>query len=196
MNTNIAVTEAVAPPWRVPTQALRWPAVPAGIVVVIAAQSLLLVVGVAAGLPGTGSPAGSSAIPPVGGVWKAASLLVSALAGGYVAARSSGFRRTGDGALHSAVCWGATTVLFAVLATTEAGAALGGFFARLAAAPPESAGQVGAWLGAGLGLSLDAGIGGGAWGVRGARRLTRRRLPAMGVGSPSTADETTPRPST
>lgn len=212
MNTNNAVTEAVAPPWRVPTQALRWPAVLGGMVVGIAAQLLLMVVGVAAGLSGTDNAAGSSAIPLVAGVWKAASLLVSALVGGYVAARSTGFRRTGDGVLHGVVCWGATTILFAVLATTEAGTALGGLFGLLAPAPPVSAGQAGAWLGAGL--SLAAGIGGGAWGVRGARRLTRRSLPAMGVAPPSTADvapalardgggprtsraahETTPRPS-
>lgn len=188
MNTNNAVTEAVAPPWRVPTQALRWPAVLAGMVVGSAAY--LMVVGVAAGLSGTDNAAASSATALGAGIWKAASLLLSALVGGYVAARSTGFRRTGDGVLHGVVCWGATTVLFAVLATTEAGAVFGGLFGVLAPAPRESAAQAGAWLVAGL--SLAAGIGGGAWGIRGARRLTRRSLPAMGVASPSAADVAPP----
>jgi hypothetical protein len=149
-----------------------------------------MVVGVAAGLSGTDNAAASSATALGAGIWKAASLLLSALVGGYVAARSTGFRRTGDGVLHGVVCWGATTVLFAVLATTEAGAVFGGLFGVLAPAPRESAAQAGAWLVAGL--SLAAGIGGGAWGIRGARRLTRRSLPAMGVASPSAADVAPP----
>jgi hypothetical protein len=44
----------------------------------------------------------------------------------------SGLRRTADGVLHGAVSWGATTVLYAALATTALGTLTAGMFGLLA----------------------------------------------------------------
>jgi hypothetical protein len=191
MNTPIAGTETS---WRIPAQALRWNAVVAGMAVGIAIQLLLSMLGGAAGLAMSGaSYAGvqPAAVPVFAGVWSAASLVVAAIAGGYVAARSTGFRRMGDGALHGAVAWGATTVFFALLAAIGAGATLGGLVGLVVGGSEDDALELGAavsaWLAAAVVLSLIAAIVGGTWGVRSARRLTRRRLSAPGVAPPSTA---------
>jgi hypothetical protein len=66
-------------------------------------------------------------------------MLIAAVVGGYVAARLSGLRRTGDGVLHGAVSWGATTLLYAALATTALGTLTAGMFGLLAPAASEKA---------------------------------------------------------
>jgi hypothetical protein len=76
--------------------------------------------------------------------WQAVSMLTAALVGGYVAARLSGLRRTADGVLHGAVSWGATTVLYAVLATTALGALTAGMFGLLASGGTERTSAPGA----------------------------------------------------
>lgn len=193
MNTTpIAGTEAS---WHIPAQALRWNAVFAGMAVGIAVHLLLSTLGGAAGLALSGARQAEvqpAAVPVLAGVWSAASLVVAATAGGYVAARSTGFRRAGDGALHGAVAWGATTVFFALLAAIGVGATLGGFFGLLLVGGSEDdalelGAAVSAWLAAAIALSLMAAIAGGTWGVRSARRRTRRGLSAAGVAPQSTA---------
>jgi len=78
--------------------------------------------------PGADSP---RAITIGAAIWQTFSMLVAALVGGYVAARLSGLRRTTDGLLHGAVAWGATTVLYAALATTALGTLTAGMFGLL-----------------------------------------------------------------
>jgi hypothetical protein len=94
---------------------------------------LLTLAGVAVGVsvvdPGADSP---RAITMGAAAWQTVSMLVAAIVGGYVAARLSGLRRTGDGVLHGAVSWGATTVLYATLATTALGTLTAGMFGLLA----------------------------------------------------------------
>src|ERR1044072_4161504 len=98
---------------------ISWPAVFASLAVGISVMLLLTLAGVAVGLtavdPGADSP---RAITIGAATWQTISMLVAAIVGGYVAARLSGLRRTADGVLHGAVSWGATTVLYAALATT------------------------------------------------------------------------------
>jgi hypothetical protein len=93
---------------------------------------LLTLAGVAIGLtvvePGADSP---RAITMGAAVWQTVSMLLAALVGGYVAARLCGLRRTADGVLHGAVSWGATTVLYAALATTALGTLTAGMFGLL-----------------------------------------------------------------
>jgi hypothetical protein len=48
-------------------------------------------------------------------------------------------RRTADGVLHGAVSWGATTMLYAALATTALGTLTAGMFGLLAPTSPEHA---------------------------------------------------------
>ena len=94
---------------------------------------LLTLAGVAVGVsvvePGADSP---RAITIGAATWQTISMLVAAIVGGYVAARLSGLRRTADGVLHGAVSWGATTVLYAALATTALGTLTAGMFGLLA----------------------------------------------------------------
>lgn len=119
---------------RVPAYAVRWTAVFAGMAVGIALHLLLMAAGVALGFA-VFDPAEAGAareIPIVAAGWNAGSLLITAFIGGYVAARASGLRRSADGLLHGAVSWGATTLLYAVLATTVLGAVFGGLFSVLA----------------------------------------------------------------
>lgn len=117
---------------------VSWPAIFASLAVGISVMLLLTLAGVAIGFtvvdPGADSP---PAITMGAAVWQTISMLIAALVGGYVAARLSGLRRTADGVLHGAVSWGATTVLYAVLATTALGTLTAGMFGLLAPATAE-----------------------------------------------------------
>jgi hypothetical protein len=119
---------------------ISWPAVFASLAVGISVMLLLTLAGVAVGIsvvePGADSP---RAITMGAATWQTVSMLVAAIVGGYVAARLSGLRRTADGVLHGAVSWGATTVLYAALATTALGTLTAGMFGLLAPGTPERA---------------------------------------------------------
>jgi hypothetical protein len=114
---------------RVPLSPISWGAIFASLAVGISVMLLLTLAGVAIGVtviePGLDSP---RAITVGAAIWQTASMLVAALIGGYVAARLSGLRRTGDGVLHGAVSWGATTLLYAALALTALGTLTAGMF--------------------------------------------------------------------
>ena len=119
---------------------ISWPAVFASLAVGISVMLLLTLAGVAVGFsvvePGADSP---RAITMGAAVWQTISMLIAALIGGYVAARLSGLRRTADGILHGAVSWGATTLLYAALATTALGALTAGMFGLLTPGTTERA---------------------------------------------------------
>lgn len=112
---------------------ISWPAIFASLAVGISVMLLLTLAGVAIGIsvvePGADSP---PAITMGAATWQTVSMLIAAIVGGYVAARLSGLRRTADGVLHGAVSWGATTVLYAALATTALGTLTAGMFGLLA----------------------------------------------------------------
>jgi hypothetical protein len=112
---------------------ISWAAIFASLAVGISVMLLLTLAGVAVGVsvvdPSSDSP---RAITMGAAVWQTISMLIAAIVGGYVAARLSGLRRTGDGVLHGAVSWGATTLLYAALATTALGTLTAGMFGLLA----------------------------------------------------------------
>jgi len=111
---------------------ISWQAIFAGLAVGIALQLMLMLAGVAVGglvLEPTGDSAGQMSASAA--VWSGISMLVAAFIGGYVAARSSGLRRKGDGVLHGAVAWAASTLLYAFLASTVLSAATAGLFRQL-----------------------------------------------------------------
>lgn len=119
---------------------ISWPAIFASLAVGISVMLLLTLAGVAIGVsvvePGSDGP---RAITMGAATWQTISMLIAAIVGGYVAARLSGLRRTADGVLHGAVSWGATTVLYAALATTALGTLTAGMFGLLAPGTPERA---------------------------------------------------------
>lgn len=106
---------------------VRWSAIFAGVVVGISVQTLLGILGIAGGLsaansaPGEGLGWGTI-------LWTLVSLLVSAFAGGFFAARLSGYRRRIDGAMYGAVAWAVSMLLFAMVLSTTAGAVLNGLY--------------------------------------------------------------------
>ncbi|HVL75088.1 MAG TPA: hypothetical protein VM406_03665 [Noviherbaspirillum sp.] len=122
------VDPALLPQRRPIFTAVRWGAVLAGVAVGLSMQLVITLLGIAAGLT-AGDVVGRErfGIGPL--LWAALSMLVAAFAGGYVAARMSGLKRTADGILHGAVSWAVTTILFAVLATSIGGALVGGAMA-------------------------------------------------------------------
>ena len=182
-----------------PINAVRWSAVLAGMSVGIAVQIVFNLSGFALGLA-VNERGDAYVLRLAADAWNTLSMLAGALVGGYVAARASALRRIADGMLHGTVAWGATTLVFAVLALTTAGALAGLFNAiaeigRLGAAAaaeaggaiptpgPATAGRAArtaaaasGWLAVAIVLSLLAALAGGALGARGARRFTHGTL--------------------
>lgn len=122
---------------------ISWPAIFASLAVGISVMLLLTLAGFAVGVsvvePGVDA---TRAITMGAAAWQTLSMLIAAIVGGFVAARLSGLRRTGDGILHGAVSWGATTLLYAALATTALGTLTAGMFGLLAPTPDKSAATI------------------------------------------------------
>ena len=124
--------EITMAPRRMFFQPISWAAIFAALAVGIAVQMLLMLGGLALGVSvvepveTTGREVSLSATG-----WSTASMIIAAFVGGYVASRASGLRRKGDGALHGAVAWAASTLLYAVLASTVLGQASSGVFGAM-----------------------------------------------------------------
>jgi hypothetical protein len=113
-----------------PLNAVRWPAVFAGLVVGIATNLFLMLLGAAAGLAvfAASDTAPDTGIPIAAAIWNALSMIVAAFAGGYVAARTANMRRASDGILHGVVAWGVTMLISAFVVTSATGATLASLF--------------------------------------------------------------------
>lgn len=111
--------------------AIHWGAIIAGVVVGLAVQLVLAILGLAAGLSAVDMREPGAGVDNPGtwaAVWHGFSMLVAAFIGAYVAARMSGLLRKTDGLMHGFVSWGATTLLFAVLSMTAMGSFFGSVF--------------------------------------------------------------------
>lgn len=116
--------------WVLPSGGRRvsWGAVFAGVFCGMAIQLLLTSLGGAIGLT-TLDAAGTDAAKGVGigaGIWLLISMLVSAYAGGWIAARLSANTDRLDSAIHGLASWAVTWLLGAALMLAGAGALLGG----------------------------------------------------------------------
>lgn len=107
---------------------LSWGAIIASLAVGLGVNTLLMMIGVAAGLTATQATEAREGVSIATGIWTGLSMLISAFIGGYVAAKLSGLKRRTDGMLHGLVAWGATLLTFAFLATTATGNMLGSAF--------------------------------------------------------------------
>lgn len=140
---------------------IRWTAIFGGLVAGLGSYIVLALFGVAVGLtaidPQEAEPVG--AVPVGTGIWSGISMLVSSFIGGFVAARMSGLARAGDGLLHGFVTWGATTLLFAYLATSAVSSILGGTLGLAGQALQGAAGAAGEARG--VGDSLERMLTGG-----------------------------------
>jgi hypothetical protein len=140
--------EIARAPDRFPLAPISWPAIFASLAVGISVMLLLTLAGVAIGLTTVDGGENTRAVTIGAAAWQTISMLIAAIVGGYVAARLSGLRRTADGILHGAVSWGATTVLYAALATTAIGTLTAGMFGLLAPPTAERSGSTSGTTGA------------------------------------------------
>jgi hypothetical protein len=189
---EVEITEVSTVARRIPLYNLRWGAIFAGLAVGIAVHLVLTLLGMAAGFAALDAVDLTTdvVIPVTAAAWGTISMVVAALIGGYVAARSSGFRRTTDGVLHGIVAWGASMLLFAAIATSAMATIIGGMFTLVvpiwqngATSATDEAAIASMWLFGAILLSLVVGIFGGAIGVRGARRLPRMSKPVAAAPS-------------
>lgn len=136
---------------------IRWTAIFGGLVAGLGSYIVLALFGVAVGLtaidPQEAEPVG--AVPVGTGIWSGISMLISSFIGGFVAARMSGLARAGDGLLHGFVTWGATTLLFAYLATSAVSSILGGTLGLAGQALQGAAGAATSGQAQGMGDSLE-----------------------------------------
>ena len=115
------------------TRRISWGAVFAGVVMVLAVQLLLSMLGLGIGLS-TIDPAESGATPSAGslgigaGIWWAVSYLLALFVGGYVAARLAANLVGFDGMLHGLLTWAFTLLVTFYLLSTAVGSVIGGAF--------------------------------------------------------------------
>ena len=116
-------------------QRISWAAIFGGVVLVVASQLLLSLLGAGIGL-GTvntnlGSTPTASSLGIGAGVWWVVSSCIALALGGYVAARLAGIELRFDGMLHGLITWGIATVLTIYLLTSAVGGIIGGGFTAL-----------------------------------------------------------------
>ncbi|WP_207482380.1 hypothetical protein [Arenibaculum pallidiluteum] len=105
---------------------VSWGALFAGVVLALALQLLLSLLGVGVGLStidptqAGGTPAASS-LGIGAGIWWTLSYMVSLAAGGYVAARLAGVVVKGDGMIHGVLTWALALMVSAYLLTSALG---------------------------------------------------------------------------
>ncbi len=114
---------------------ISWAAVFGGVILVVAVQLLLSLLGAGIGLgtvntnAGTTPDAGSVGINA--GIWWVVSSVVALMFGGYVSAWLAGIELRWDGVLHGLVTWGIATMLTIYLLSSAVGGIIGGGFSAL-----------------------------------------------------------------
>jgi len=111
---------------------ISWGAVFAGVVVALATQLLLNLLGMGIGAaalnPGAGDSPSATSFSVGTGVWFALSSILAALAGGYAAGKLAGVPNESTGSWHGLTTWAlATLVVFYILSSTLGGI-LGGAY--------------------------------------------------------------------
>jgi hypothetical protein len=118
------------------TRRISWGAVFAGVVMVLAVQLLLSMLGLGIGLS-TVDPAQSGGTPSASnlgigaGVWWGVSYLVALVIGGYVAARLAANLAAFDGILHGLLTWAFALLVTVYLLSTAVGSLVGGAFSAV-----------------------------------------------------------------
>ena len=114
---------------------VSWAAIFGAVILVIAIQVLLSLLGAGIGLGTVGMNEGSTPTAPTlgigAGLWWVVSSFVALLAGGYVAGWLAGIEVRIDGALHGLITWGIATLLAFWLLSSALGNVIGGGFSTL-----------------------------------------------------------------
>ncbi|TCP77987.1 hypothetical protein C8J31_12115 [Rhizobium sp. PP-CC-2G-626] len=114
---------------------VSWGSIFAGVVIALAVQFLLNLLGVGIGAavldPATSDNPAPGTFSIAGGIWFVVAGIVSAFIGGYVASRLSGRPSNSTGGYHGLTSWAVTTLVVLYLLTTSVGAIIGGAFSGL-----------------------------------------------------------------
>ncbi len=111
---------------------ISWAAIIAGVILVVAVQMLLSMLGLGVGLglvsPNTNGTPDASSFGIGAGLWWLISSLAALALGGYVAAWLGGLTTRFDGLLHGIMTWAIATLLTFYLLTSAVGGLIGGAF--------------------------------------------------------------------
>lgn len=111
---------------------ISWAAIIAGVILVVAVQMLLSMLGLGVGLglvsPNTNGTPDASSFGIGAGLWWLVSSLVALALGGYVASWLGGLTTRFDGLLHGIMTWAIATLLTFYLLTSAVGGLIGGAF--------------------------------------------------------------------
>jgi hypothetical protein len=114
---------------------VSWAAIFGGVILVVAIQLLLSLLGVGIGLGTVDTNAGStpaaSSLGIGAGIWWVVSSCIALFVGGYVAAWLAGIETRFDGVLHGLVTWGIASLLIFWLLSSAIGGIIGGGFSAL-----------------------------------------------------------------
>lgn len=114
---------------------ISWGAVFAGVIMALAVQILLAMLGVGVGLStvdtATGDTPSATTLGIGAAIWWGVSYLVALFIGGYVAARLGGLLVSLDGALHGLLTWAFALIVSLYLLGTAVGSVVGGTFSVL-----------------------------------------------------------------
>jgi hypothetical protein len=142
---------------------ISWAAIFGAVILVIAIQVLLGLLGAGIGLGTVNTNAGntpSAAVLGVGaGLWWIISSFVALLVGGYVAGWLAGIETRRDGALHGLIAWGIATSLSVWLLTSAVGGLVGGgvsLLGNVSSAAGKGISDAATPLAQGAGLSPDS----------------------------------------
>ena len=111
---------------------LSWGAIFAGVVLAVAVQLVLGILGTGIGLtmvdPVEGTTPGAAGFGIGAGIYWLITTVIALGAGGYAAARVAGVHDRFDGLVHGLVVWGVTLILTMYLLTSAVGGIIGGAF--------------------------------------------------------------------
>ncbi|WP_394653838.1 hypothetical protein [uncultured Sphingomonas sp.] len=131
-----------------PTRRVSWGAIFAGVVIAVAVQLLLGILGTGIGLsmvdPTDGTTPGATGFGIGAGLYWLVTTVVALGAGGYAAARVSGVTEKFDALLHGLVVWGVTLILTLYLLTSAVGGIIGGAFRTVGTVATAAGATVGA----------------------------------------------------
>ncbi|MDR6786723.1 hypothetical protein J2Y58_000061 [Sphingomonas sp. BE138] len=126
---------------------VSWGAIFAGVVIAVAVQLVLGILGTGIGLsmvdPVEGTTPGAAGFGIGAGIYWLITTVVALGAGGYAAARVSGVTERFDALVHGLVVWGVTLILTLYLLTSAVGGIIGGAFRTIGSV----AGAAGATVG-------------------------------------------------
>ncbi len=127
---------------------ISWGAIFAGVVLAIAIQLVLGILGTGIGMslvnPVEGTTPGATGFGIGAGLYWIVTTVIALGAGGYAAARVAGVHDRFDGLVHGLVVWGVTLILTLYLLTSAVGGIIGGAFRTVGAV----AGAAGSGIGA------------------------------------------------